>query len=98
MRLPAKKFMLIRINVDHYPYLVEFSGAIEIERLRGVRDMHDQVVEPGPVAIRLASDNARLVRVELDVEQMNRDAQLLRDIRGRSGNLFDIPLRGFPVI
>jgi hypothetical protein len=76
--------MTIRINVDYFPYLIEFTGAIEIARLRGVRDQWDQVTEPGPVAIRLASDDARLVRAELDTETLESERQLLRDIRRRS--------------
>lgn len=72
----------LTIHIDGYPYQIEFSGAVDIERL-----------ESGNVAVRLASDGAR-VKVTLDEEEHERLRKLIETIAERAG-MYMVEFRGF---
>jgi hypothetical protein len=61
----------VTVRIDGWPYRIEFSGTVEVQRL-----------DSGDVAVRRVSDNAT-VKVELDEERLEESLRLFRSIEER---------------
>lgn len=67
--------MTIKITVDHWPFVVEFEGTIEI-----ARQEHRPAQEPPclPVFIRKVSTDAAVLSVILDQEHIDESHKYMR--------------------
>jgi hypothetical protein len=79
--------MTVTFTVDGVPFRCIFTGAVEIAR-----------VHSGNVALRLASDGARLM-VEIDQEEIERGRQLIEELKRREMGVwsaYDQVMKGTP--